>query len=86
LIYNRQVFKFWGSKKIQLKTFIINLQDQTIGKIRQNTRISGRVVLDKKASTVKDEVVVEKIKRSLLVWRVPPSTTGKAILTLQIHI
>ncbi len=86
MIYNRQVFKFWGSTKIQLKTFIINLQDQTIGKIRQNARISGRVVLDKKASTVKDEVVVEKIKRSLLVWRVSPSTTGKAILTLRIHI
>ncbi|WP_313930333.1 after-VIT domain-containing protein [Nostoc sp. FACHB-133] len=63
---------------------MINLQNQTIGKIRQNARISGRVVLDKKASTVKDEVVVEKIKRSLLVWRVPPSTTGKAILTLRI--
>ncbi|MEJ6482831.1 after-VIT domain-containing protein [Nostoc punctiforme UO1] len=48
--------------------------------------MSGRVVLDEKTSTLKDEVVVEKIKRSLLVWRVPPSTTGKAILTLRIHI
>lgn len=46
----------------------------------------GRVVLDEKAYTIKYEVVVEKIKRSLLVWRVSPSTTGKAILTLQIHI
>ncbi|MEH1866776.1 MAG: after-VIT domain-containing protein [Nostoc sp.] len=86
MIYNRQVFKFWGSTKIQLKTFIINLQDQKIGKIRQNARMSGRVVLDEKTFTLKDEVVVEKIKRSLLVWRVPPSTTGKVVLTLRIHI
>ncbi|MEH1797204.1 VIT domain-containing protein [Nostoc sp.] len=45
----------------------------------------GQVLLDEKTSTVKDAVVVEKIKRSLLVWRVPPSTTGKVVLTLQIH-
>ncbi|MEH2320094.1 after-VIT domain-containing protein [Nostoc sp.] len=45
-----------------------------------------RVVLDEKASTLKDAVVVEKIKRSLLLWRVPPSTTGKVILTLHIHV
>ncbi|MEH2383958.1 MAG: VIT domain-containing protein [Nostoc sp.] len=46
----------------------------------------GRVVLDEKASTLKDAVVVEKIKRSLLLWRVSPSTTGKVILTLHIHV
>ncbi|MEH2422096.1 MAG: VIT domain-containing protein [Nostoc sp.] len=46
----------------------------------------GGVVLDEKASTLKDAVVVEKIKRSLLVWRVPPSTTGKVILTLHVHV
>ncbi|MEH2161906.1 MAG: VIT domain-containing protein [Nostoc sp.] len=45
----------------------------------------GQVLLDEKTSTVKDAVVVEKIKRSLLIWRVPPSTTGKVVLTLQIH-
>ncbi|MBN3895249.1 MAG: after-VIT domain-containing protein [Nostoc sp. NOS(2021)] len=45
-----------------------------------------RVVLDEKASTLKDAVVVEKIKRSLLLWRVPPSTTGKVILTLHVHV
>ncbi|MEH1932058.1 after-VIT domain-containing protein [Nostoc sp.] len=45
-----------------------------------------RVVLDEKASTLKDAVVVEKIKRSLLIWRVSPSTTGKVILTLHIHV
>ncbi|MEH2281291.1 MAG: VIT domain-containing protein [Nostoc sp.] len=44
-----------------------------------------RVVLDEKASTLKDAVVVEIIKRSLLLWRVPPSTTGKVILTLHLH-
>ncbi|MEH2362915.1 VIT domain-containing protein [Nostoc sp.] len=45
-----------------------------------------RVVLDEKASTLKDAVVVEKIKRSLLLWRVSPSTTGKVILTLHVHV
>ncbi|MEH2355678.1 VIT domain-containing protein [Nostoc sp.] len=44
-----------------------------------------RVVLDEENSTLKDPVVVEKIKRSLLLWRVPPSTTGKVILTLHLH-
>ncbi|MEH2014426.1 VIT domain-containing protein [Nostoc sp.] len=44
----------------------------------------GRVVLDEKASTLKNAVVVEKIKRSLLVW-ILPSTTGKLILILRIH-
>ncbi|MEH2240563.1 VIT domain-containing protein [Nostoc sp.] len=46
----------------------------------------GQVVLDEKVSTLKDAVLVEKIKRSLLLWRVPPSTTGKVILTLHIHV
>ncbi|MEH1824113.1 MAG: VIT domain-containing protein [Nostoc sp.] len=45
-----------------------------------------RVMLDEEASTLKDPVVVEKIKRSLLLWRVSPSTTGKVILTLHLHI
>lgn len=44
-----------------------------------------RLVLDEENSTLKDPVVVEKIKRSLLLWRVPPSTTGKVILTLHLH-
>ncbi|MEH1847074.1 MAG: after-VIT domain-containing protein [Nostoc sp.] len=45
----------------------------------------GRVVLDDKTSMLKDAVVVETIKRSLLVWRVPPSTTAKLVLILRIH-
>ncbi|MGV0105966.1 Trypsin [Nostoc sp. DSM 114160] len=44
-----------------------------------------RVVLDEEISTLKDPVVVEKIKRSLLLWRVSSSTTGKVILTLHLH-
>ncbi|MCC5609436.1 after-VIT domain-containing protein [Nostoc sp. CHAB 5834] len=44
----------------------------------------GGIVLDEKVSTLKDAVVVEKIKRSLLLWRVPPSTTG-IVLILRIH-
>ncbi len=45
----------------------------------------GGIVLDEKASTLKDLVVVEKIKRSLLLWRVPPSTTAKLVLILRIY-
>ncbi|MEH2259177.1 after-VIT domain-containing protein [Nostoc sp.] len=45
-----------------------------------------RVVLDEETLTRKDGVVVEKIKRSLLLWRVPPSTDGKVILTLHLHV
>ncbi|MEH1783344.1 MAG: VIT domain-containing protein [Nostoc sp.] len=45
-----------------------------------------RVMLDEEASILKDPVVVEKIKRSLLLWRVSPSTTGKVILTLHLHV
>ncbi|MFN6526964.1 VIT domain-containing protein [Nostoc sp. ChiSLP03a] len=44
-----------------------------------------RVVLDEETSTLKDPVVVETIKRSLLLWRVSSSTTGKVILTLHLH-
>jgi Ca-activated chloride channel family protein len=47
-------------------------------------RVAG-IMLNEEASTLKDAVVVEKIKRSLLLWRVPPSTTGKLALILRIH-
>nr|WP_242053748.1 after-VIT domain-containing protein [Nostoc sp. FACHB-888] len=52
----------------------------TVNKLRV-----GGIVLDEKASTLKDPVVVENIKRSLLLWRLPPSTTGKIVLILRIH-
>ncbi|MFN6537111.1 MAG: VIT domain-containing protein [Nostoc sp. EkiNYC01] len=48
-------------------------------------RVTG-IMLDQKASTQKDAAVVEKIKRSLLTWRVPQSTTAKVVLTLRIHV
>ncbi|MFN6461349.1 MAG: after-VIT domain-containing protein [Nostoc sp. DedVER02] len=47
-------------------------------------RVAG-IMLDEEASTQKDAVVVEEIKRSLLLWRVPPSTTGKLVLILRIY-
>ena len=49
-----------------------------------NSRVAG-IMLDEETSTQKDPVVVEKIKRSLLLWRVPPSTTGKLVLILRIN-
>ncbi|MFN6514225.1 MAG: VIT domain-containing protein [Nostoc sp. CreGUA01] len=47
-------------------------------------RVAG-IMLDEKASTQKDAAVVEKIKRSLLLWKIPTSTTAKVVLTLRIH-
>lgn len=44
-----------------------------------------RVVLDQKASTLKEAKVIDLIKRSLLSWQVPQSITGKIRLTLRIH-
>jgi len=49
-----------------------------------NSRVAG-IMLDEETSTQKDPVVVDKIKRSLLLWRVPPSTTGKLVLILRIN-
>ncbi|MBD2680670.1 MULTISPECIES: VIT domain-containing protein [Nostoc] len=48
-------------------------------------RVAG-IMLDEEASTQKDAAVVEKIKRSLLLWIVPTSTTAKVVLTLRIHV
>lgn len=48
-------------------------------------RVTG-IMLDEEASTQKNAAVVEKIKRSLLLWRIPTSTTAKVILTLRIHV
>jgi Ca-activated chloride channel family protein len=44
-----------------------------------------RVVLDEEASTVREAVVIDLIKRSLLTWRVPASATGTIRLTLRIQ-
>ncbi|RCJ28286.1 hypothetical protein A6S26_12180 [Nostoc sp. ATCC 43529] len=51
----------------------------------KNRRVGG-IMLDEEASTQKDAAVVEKIKRSLLLWIVPTSTTAKVVLTLRIHV
>jgi len=48
-------------------------------------RVTG-IMLDEQASTQKDAAVVEKIKRSLLLWIVPTLTTAKVVLTLRIHV
>jgi hypothetical protein len=45
-----------------------------------------RIVLDEKAHTIKYAFVVEKIKRSLLLWRVLPTTICKAIFALHINV
>ncbi|BAY75764.1 hypothetical protein NIES25_22110 [Nostoc linckia NIES-25] len=50
----------------------------------KNGRVGG-IMLDEEASTQKDAAVVEKIKRSLLLWIVLTSTTAKVVLTLRIH-
>jgi Ca-activated chloride channel family protein len=45
----------------------------------------GRIVLDEEASTLKELAVIERIKRSLISWRVPQSATGTVCLTLRIQ-
>jgi Ca-activated chloride channel family protein len=44
-----------------------------------------RVILNEEASTLKEDVVIEMIKKSLLTWRVPASRTGNVVLTLRIN-
>lgn len=44
-----------------------------------------RIVLDEKASTLKEAKVIDLIKRSLLTWQVPQSVTGTVTLTLRIQ-
>ncbi|MBD1807715.1 after-VIT domain-containing protein [Microcoleus sp. FACHB-SPT15] len=45
----------------------------------------GRIVLDEEASTLTELAVIERIKRSLISWRVPQSATGTVCLTLRIQ-
>lgn len=44
-----------------------------------------RIVLDEKASTLKETTVIDLIKRALLTWQVPQSVTGSVTLTLRIQ-
>ena len=44
-----------------------------------------RIVLDEKASTLKEAAVIDLIKRALLTWQVPQSVTGTVTLTLRIQ-
>ena len=74
------------TKHLQQLNFPSGVSGEIVFEFTLNKSRVGEVVLDEKASTLKDPVVVEKIKRSLLLWRVSPSTTGKVILTLHIHL
>ncbi|MHC5935186.1 after-VIT domain-containing protein [Nostoc sp.] len=74
------------TQHLQQLNFPSGLSSEIVFEFTVNKGRVERVVLDEKASTLKDAVVVEKIKRSLLLWRVSPSTTGKVILTLHIHV
>jgi len=50
-----------------------------------NKRRVQRVMLNEEASTLKEDVVVEMIKKSLLTWRIPTTTNGNVVLTLRIN-
>ncbi|MGA9383152.1 MAG: after-VIT domain-containing protein, partial [Phormidium sp.] len=50
----------------------------------QNGRVR-RVILDDKASTVKEQKVVDDIRRSLLTWQAPPSINNTIRLRLRIR-
>lgn len=43
------------------------------------------VVLDEQTSTLQDVEVIHEIKRSLLAWAVPRSSSGQVVLTLQVQ-
>ncbi|MEH1808588.1 MAG: VIT domain-containing protein [Nostoc sp.] len=73
------------TQHLQQLNFPSGLSGEIVFEFTVNKGRVERVVLDEETSTLKDPVVVEKIKRSLLLWRVPPSTTGKVILTLHLH-
>jgi len=49
----------------------------------QNGRV-GRILLDDKASTLKEAVVVDAIKRSLLAWQPAPGVTGTVKVVLRL--
>ncbi len=74
------------TQHLQQLNFPSGFSGEIVFEFTVNKSRVGGIVLDEKASTLKDPVVVEKIKRSLLLWRVPPSTTGKLVLILRIHI
>ncbi|MHC5724421.1 MAG: after-VIT domain-containing protein [Nostoc sp.] len=74
------------TQHLQQLNFLSGFSGKIVFEFTVNKSRVERVVLDEKASTLKNAVVVEKIKRSLLLWRVSPSTTGKVILTLHIHV
>jgi Ca-activated chloride channel family protein len=50
----------------------------------QNGRV-GRILLDDKASTLKEAVVVDAIKRSLLAWQPAPGVTGTVKVVLRLR-
>lgn len=50
----------------------------------QNGRV-GRILLDDKASTLKEATVVDAIKRSLQAWQPPQGVTGKVKLVLRLR-
>ncbi|XWK86865.1 MAG: VIT domain-containing protein [Phormidium sp.] len=50
----------------------------------QNGRVR-RIILDDKASTVKEQKVIDEIRRSLLTWQAPPSINNTIRLRLRIR-
>ncbi len=67
----------------------VNIQNNTSGEIvlelsLQNGRVR-RVILDDKASTLKEQNLVDAIRRSLLTWQAPPSINNTIRLRLRIR-
>ncbi|MEB3180715.1 MAG: VIT domain-containing protein [Nostocaceae cyanobacterium] len=50
-----------------------------------NKRRIQRVMLNEEASTLKEDILVEMIKKSLLTRRIPTNTNGNIVLTLRIN-
>lgn len=67
----------------------VNIQNNISGEIvlelvLQNGRVT-RVILDDRASTVKEQNVIDAIRRSLLTWQAPPSINNIIRLRLRIR-
>ncbi len=73
------------TQHLQALNFPSNFTGQMVFELTINNKRVLRVMLDETLSTLKEDIVIEAIKKSLLQWRVPQSITGKVKITLRIN-
>jgi len=73
------------TQKLQNVNITNNISGEIVWElVLQNGRVR-RIILDDKASTVKEQKVIDEIKRSLLSWQAPPSINNTIRLRLRIR-